>query len=115
MRAGGNAMNAKGALQISLGGLLLLGTLFVLPSSAYDFVTGKAADGVVALFVVGLVLLGGGASLLFIGVVKRSRDLRTARTYDTREPSIPDPERPENPYTPPAAFSQYQAGTPPSN
>lgn len=107
-------MNARGTLQISLGGLLLFGTLFVLPSSAYDVGSGQASDVAVALFVIGLALLGGGVVLLSIGMVRRSRNLRTARTYDTREPSIPDPEHPNNPYAPPAAFSQYQAGAAPS-
>lgn len=107
-------MKSKGRLQISLGSVLLFGTLFVLPSSAYDVLSGRAPDGSLALSVLGLALLAGGAGLLGIGLVRRSRDLRAARTYDSREPSIPDPERPENPYAPPPAFSQYQAGAGPS-
>jgi hypothetical protein len=112
--AQGEAMKSKGRLQISLGSVLLFGTLFVLPSSAYGVLSGTASEGSLALFVVGLVLLAGGSGLLGIGLVRQSRNLRTARTYDSREPSIPGPERPENAYAPPPAFSQYQAGAGPS-
>lgn len=103
----------KGNLHIVLGGLALFATLFVLPSSLYDVVSGNAAGGGISLFVLGLVLLAGGLVLVAVGLVKRSRDLRAARTYDTREPSLPSADRPQNPYVPNSPVRQYEAGSHP--
>ena len=106
-------MKARGTWQIVLGGLTLFATLFVLPSSLYDVVSGTAEGGGVALFVLGLVLLTGGLVLLGVGMIKRSQNLRSARSYETREASIPDSGRPENPSVLPSALTQHQAGSPP--
>jgi len=45
------------------------------------------------------------------GLHKRSRNLRTARTYDTREPSASDADRPVNPQ---ALLNSYGALPPPA-
>jgi hypothetical protein len=104
----------KGSLQIALGGLALFATLFVLPSSLYDVVSGDATGGGMSLFFLGLALLASGLVLVAVGLIKRSRDLRTARTYASREPSLPSADRPQNPYAPNSTPTQYEAGSHPT-
>ena len=64
----------------------------------------QSREEAVALFVLGLGLLVGGLGLIALGLHKRSRNLPTARSYDTREPSSSDEDRPVNPYALPNSF-----------
>ena len=66
--------------------------------------TGSADAGVTGLLALGLALLAGGLGLLGVGLHRRSRDLKTARTYATREPSSLDEDRPVNLYAIPKSY-----------
>jgi hypothetical protein len=97
-------MKSKGFWQISVGSIALTATIFVLPTPLYQVATGSAGAGATGLFVLGLVLLAGGIGLVGLGLVRRSRDLKTARSYANREPSSSDEDRPVNPYGIPKSY-----------
>jgi hypothetical protein len=97
-------MKYKGTRQIVAGGLALAVAVFVLPMPLFQVATGSADAGATGLFMLGLTLLAGGLVLLGAGLFRRSRDLRTARTYATREPSSLDEDRPVNPYGIPKSY-----------
>ncbi|SDK60635.1 hypothetical protein [Arthrobacter sp. ok362] len=103
-------MQFKGTWQIAVGSIFLAVTVFVLPMPLFEVFSGIAGQGAVAPFVLGLGLLAGGLALVAVGRHKRSRNLRTARSYDTREPSSADGDRPGNPYALP---NSYGATPPP--
>ena len=67
-------------------------------------VTGSADAGAAGLFVLGVALLAGGLGFVGVGLYRRSRDLRTARSYATREASSLDGDRPVNPYGIPKSY-----------
>jgi hypothetical protein len=104
-------MKSNGRWIIAAGSLALAAAIFVLPTPLFKVATGRADAGTTALFLLGLVLLAGGLVSLGVGLVRRSRDLKTARTYATREPSSLDEDRPVNPYAIPKS---YGAVPPPS-
>ena len=97
-------MQSKGTWLIAVGLILLAATVSVLPTPLFEVFSGTAGQGAVALFVLGLVLLAGGLVFVAVGLRKRSRNLRTARSYDTREPSSPDADRPVNPHALPNSY-----------
>lgn len=97
-------MKSNGTRQIAAGSLALAAAIFVLPTPLFQVATGSADAGAAALFVLGLALLAGGLGLLGFGLYRRSRDLKTARTYATREPSSLDEDRPVNPYAVPKSY-----------
>lgn len=97
-------MHSKGSWQIAVGLALLAATVFVLPTPLFEVSAGVAAQGALVMFVVGLCLLVGSLGFIAVGLVMRSRDLRTARSYDTREPSSADGDRPVNPYALPKTY-----------
>jgi len=97
-------MRSKGTWQIAVGSIFLAGTVFVLPMPLYEVFSGIAGQGAVALFVLGLGLLTGGLGFVAVGLHRRSRNLRTARSYDTREPSSSDEDRPVNPHALPNTY-----------
>lgn len=103
---------AKGLIETAIGILALFGSVFVLPLPLYEVVSGRAGDGSMPPMIVGLALLLCGLVLLCRGLLKRARDLRTPRTYDSWEPTPSDRDRPENPYQVPSAATQLQAGGP---
>jgi hypothetical protein len=103
---------AKGLIETAIGILVLFATVLVLPLPLYEIASGRARDGSIVLMVVGLALLLCGLVFLCRGLLKRSRDLRTPRTYDSWEPTTLDEDRPENPYQMPSAGAQLQAGGP---
>lgn len=102
-------MKSKGAWQVAGGAIFLAVTVFVLPMPLFEVFSGVAGQGAVALFVLGLGLLVVGLGFVAVGLHKRSRNLRTARTYDTREPSSSDGDRPVNPH----ALPNIYGATPP--
>ena len=104
-------MKSKGTWHIVAGSLALAATIFVLPTPLFQVATGSADAGATGLFVLGLALLAGGLGSVGIGLYRRSRDLKTARSYATREPSSSDEDRPVNPYGIPRS---YGAVPPPS-
>ena len=97
-------MQSKGTWQIAVGLIFLAFTVFVLPMPLFEVFTGIAGQGEVALFVLGLGLLAVGSWACCGGLHKRSRNLRTARNYDTREPSASDADRPVNPHALPNTY-----------
>ena len=97
-------MQSKGTWQIAVGSIALAATVFVLPMPLFEVFSGIAGQGAAALFVLGLGLLVGGLGLVAVGLHKRSRNLRTARSYDTREPSSSDEDRPVNPHAVPNTY-----------
>lgn len=97
-------MQPKGTSQIAVGSTFLAATVFVLPMPLFEVFSGIAGEGAVALFILGLGLLAVGLGLVAVGLHKRSRNLRTARTYDTREPSASDADRPVNPHALPNTY-----------
>lgn len=97
-------MYSKGSWQITVGLVLLAATVFVLPMSLFEVATGVAAQGALVMFVVGLSLLLGSFALIAVGLSLRSRNLRTARSYHTREPSSSDGDRPVNPHALPNSY-----------
>ena len=97
-------MKPNGTRQIVAGSLALAAALFVLPTPLFQVATGSADAGVAGLFVLGLALLAGGLGLLGFGLYRRSRNLKTARTYANREPSSLDEDRPVNPYAVPKSY-----------
>ena len=97
-------MKPKGKWQIAVGIVFLVATVFVLPMPLFEVFSGIAGPGAVALFVLGLSLLVGGLGFVAEGLQKRSQNLRTARSYDTREPSSSDEDRPVNPHALPNAY-----------
>jgi hypothetical protein len=104
-------MKSKGTWHVVAGSLALAATIFVLPTPFFQVVTGSADAGATGLFILGLALLAGGLGSVGVGLYRRSRDLKTARTYATREPSSLDEDRPVNPYAIPKS---YGAVPPPS-
>lgn len=97
-------MMSKGTWQIAVGGVALAATIFVLPAPLLHVASGSADAGAVGLFVLGLALLAAGLGSLGIGLYRRSRDLKTARSYATREPSSLDEDRRVNPYGIPRSY-----------
>jgi len=97
-------MKSKGTWQIAVGIISLAATVFVLPMPLFEVVSGIAGQGAVALFVIGLGLLVAGLGFVAVGLLKRSRNLRTPRSYDTREPSSSDGDRPVNPHAVPNTY-----------
>ncbi|MDI3211366.1 hypothetical protein [Arthrobacter sp. AL12] len=97
-------MKSNGTRQIVAGSLALATAIFVLPTPLFQVATGSADAGVTGLFVLGLALLAAGLGLLGFGLHRRSRDLKTARTYANREPSSLDEDRPVNPYAVPKSY-----------
>ena len=97
-------MQSKGTWQIAVGLIFLAATVFVLPMPLFEVFSGIAGQGAVTLFVLGVCLLTVGLGLVAVGLHKRSRNLRTARTYDTREPSTSDEDRPVNPHARPNTY-----------
>ena len=97
-------MKSKGTWQIVVGSAALAATLFVLPTPLFHVASGSADAGATGLFILGLALLTGGLGLLGYGLFRRSRDLNTARSYATREPSSLDEDRPVNPHAIPTSY-----------
>lgn len=97
-------MKSKGTRQIVAGSLALAATIFVLPTPLFHVVTGSADAEATGLFILGLALLAGGLGSVGFGLHRRSRDLKTARSYATREPSSLDEDRPVNPYAIPKSY-----------
>jgi hypothetical protein len=97
-------MKSKGTWQIAVGITSLVVTVFVLPMPLFEVFSGIAGQGAAALFVLGLVLLVAGLGFVSVGLLKRSRDRRTARSYDTREPTSSDGDRPVNPHAVPNTY-----------
>ena len=97
-------MKSKGTWQIAVGSVALAATLVVLPTPLFHVASGSADAGATGLFVVGLALLAGGLGFLGYGLRRRSRELNTARSYATREPSSLDEDRPVNPYELPKSY-----------
>jgi hypothetical protein len=60
------------------------------------------------MFAVGLGLLVAGLGFVAVGLRKRSRNLRTARTHDTREASSSNEDRPVNPYAVPNPYGSVR-------
>lgn len=104
-------MKSNGTRLIVAGSLALAAAVFVLPTPLFQVASGRADAGATGLFMLGLALLAGGLAVLGVGLYRRSRDLKTARTYATREPSALDEDRPVNPYAIPRS---YGAVPPPS-
>lgn len=104
-------MKSNGTRLILAGSAALAAAVFVLPTPLFQVATGRADAGAAGLFILGLALLAGGLGLLGLGLYRRSRDLKSARTYATREPSSLDEDRPVNPYAIPKS---YGALPPPS-
>lgn len=103
---------AKGLIETAIGILTLFASVFVLPLPLYEIASGRAGDGSMLPVIVGLAVLLCGLVLLCRGLLKRSRDLRTPRTYDSWEPTPSDRDRPENPYQVPPALIQLHSGGP---
>ena len=97
-------MKSSGTWQIAAGSLALAATIFVLPSPLYQVVRGSADTGATGLFILGLALLAGGLGSVGFGLYRRTRNLKTARSYATREPSSLDEDRPVNPYGIPKSY-----------
>ena len=97
-------MKSNGSRHIVAGSLALAAAFFVLPTPLFQVATGSADAGAAGLFILGLAPLVGGLGLLGFGLYRRSRDLNTARTYATREPSSLDEDRPVNPYAIPKSY-----------
>lgn len=94
----------QGTRQIAGGFTALPATVFVLPMPLFEVFSGIADQGAAALFVLGPGLLLVGLGLIAVGLYKRSRNLRTARSYDTREPSSSDEDRHVNPHAVPNTY-----------
>lgn len=97
-------MKSKGSILIIVGLVCLAATVFILPTPAFEVLSAKSGPGTAGLFGVGLTLLLAALVLIASGIRRRSRDLRTARTYDTREPASHDGDRPVNPYELPKSY-----------
>ena len=97
-------MQSKGTWQIAVGSIFLAATVFTLPMPLFEVFSGSAGQGAAAVFVLGLALLAAGLGLVAVGLYKRSRNLRTPRSYDTREPSSSDEDRPTNPHSLPHTY-----------
>ena len=97
-------MKSKGTWQVAVGSAALAATLFVLPTPLFQVASGKADAGATVLFILGLALLAGGLGVLGYGLFRRSRDLNTARSYTSREPSSLDEDRQVNPYAIPKSY-----------
>ena len=70
----------------------------------FEVFSGIAGQGAMVMFAVGLGLLLAGLGFIAVGLRKRSRNLRTPRTYDTREPSSSNEDRPVNPHAVPQSY-----------
>lgn len=103
-------MKRKGMRRLVIGGIALVAVLFILPGSLVPVITGEATAGTVVLFIIGLVMLASGLFLVGTGLIARSRDLRTPRSYDSREGSSSDEDRPANAHDMPTAGRQFQTG-----
>ncbi|MBG6179118.1 hypothetical protein [Arthrobacter sp. CAN_A1] len=105
-------MHSTGTWRLVAGGIALVATIFVLPTALFEVFNGTAEGGTIALFSVGAVLLLGGLSLVITGLRMRSRDLNTARSYDTRQATTQDDDRPIDSHSMPTAARQGQIGGP---
>jgi hypothetical protein len=97
-------MKTKGTLFIIAGLACLAATVVILPTPAFEVLSAKAGPGTAALFAVGTTFLLAALGLTSTGLRRRSRDLRTARSYDTQEPASRDGDRPVNPYELPKSY-----------
>ncbi|WP_346925487.1 hypothetical protein [uncultured Arthrobacter sp.] len=97
-------MKSKGTWQIAVGSSALAAVILVLPTPLFHVASGNADAGVTGLFLLGLALLAGGLGFLGSGLFQRSRELNTARSYATREPSSLDEDRPVNAYAVPQSY-----------
>lgn len=103
-------MHTKGTRRLITGGVALVATLFILPTPLFEVFSGTAEGLSLVLFVLGVVLLLGGLFLVITGLVKRSGDLRTPRSYDTRQGTTSDEDRPVDGHSMPTAGRQGQIG-----
>ncbi|GAA1116490.1 hypothetical protein [Arthrobacter flavus] len=76
-------MHTTGARPLVGGGIALGTMLFVLPISMFEVFTGTAESATIATFVLGIALLTCGVCLIVTGLLARSRDLRSQRTYES--------------------------------
>lgn len=104
-------MSSHGKLLL-IGGTSLVAALFILPTPLFEVFSGRADGAAYVLFAVGALLLVEGLALVTMGLRNRSKDLRTARTYENREGSTSDEDRPANPHDYPSAGRQGQVGGP---
>ena len=105
-------MHSTGTWRLVAGGIALVATVFVLPTALFEVFNGTAEGATIALFTVGVVLLLGGLFLVITGLRMRSRDLNTARSYDTRQAATQDDDRPIDSHSMPTAARQGQIGGP---
>ncbi|WP_026553213.1 hypothetical protein [Arthrobacter sp. H20] len=103
-------MQTKGTRRLIGGGIALAATIFILPTALFEVVSGTAQGAAVVLFTLGAILLVGGLYLVITGLRKRSRDLRTPRSYDTRQGTTKDEDRPVDGHSMPTAARQGQIG-----
>ena len=95
-------MGSKGTLFIGSGVALLAAALIVMPLPLFDALSGRGAPGLA--LAAGIAVLLAGLGLLVVGLRRRSRNLRTPRTYATKEPTSLDEDRPVNPYALPKSY-----------
>lgn len=105
-------MHTEGTRRLIGGGIALVATIFILPTPLFEVFTGTAEGLTLVLFALGAALLLGGLVLVVTGLRMRSRDLRTPRTYDTRQPTSQDDDRPIDSHSMPTAGRQGQIGGP---
>jgi len=89
-------------LFIGSGVALLAVALIMMPLPLFDALSGRSGPGVA--LIAGTVFLLAGLGLLVTGLRRRSRNLRTPRTYATQEPTSLDEDRPANPYALPKSY-----------
>lgn len=95
-------MGSKGTLFIGSGVALLAAALIMMPLPLFDALSGRGVRGVA--LAAGTAFLLAGLGLLVTGLRRRSRNLRTPRTYATQEPTSLDEDRPVNPYALPKSY-----------
>ncbi|MHA7277006.1 hypothetical protein ACX80O_10855 [Arthrobacter sp. Hz1] len=105
-------MNTSGTGRLIAGGIALVATIFVLPTALFEVFNGTADGATISPFTVGALLLLGGLFLVITGLRMRSRDLNTARSYDTRQATTQDDDRPIDSHSMPTAARQGQIGGP---
>lgn len=94
------------------GSVALVATIFILPTALFEVFTGTTEGATIALLVLGAALLLGGLFLVVTGLRLRSHDLNTARSYDTRQATTQDDDRPIDSHSMPTAARQGQIGGP---